>query len=117
TSWEESIDDWFARVSSEYVHDQGLRTVAQIVARYDGPDDPQDIPSIIGDIETLVHAWRRAAAGTGPMPTDASPIFGLPPTAPIATPPPGERANVLPKTAEVTSEFGQYPDGGTHYGL
>ncbi len=117
SAWDASVAYWFERVSREYVQEDGLRTVAQIVDRYAGPDDPQDAASVASDITTLVRTWRRAQAGSGPMPAGPDPIPGVPPAAPVPVPPPHDRANILPRTADITSEFGHYPDGGAHYGL
>jgi murein DD-endopeptidase MepM/ murein hydrolase activator NlpD len=101
-TWEAGIEDWYRTMRTQYVGDLGLTQAAAIAARYAGPDDPQDLASFVGNIQRLVDSWNGTA---------------VVPQAPYVTPGPVARADLLPHVYHLTSEFGQYPEGGAHYGL
>ena len=69
-SWDASVTYWFERVSREYVQEDGLRTVAQIVDHYAGPDDPQDAASVAGLLITT-----EAMVAEKPEPKSAMPAM------------------------------------------
>ena len=108
-TWEAGIDDWFSIIRRQYVDALGLRTVATIVPRYAAQQDPQDLASYIGDIQTLVGSWRGAGVAAG--------VAASRPPGPIVLPAPNGRGRLTPGVLYVTTEFGHYPDGSAHYGL
>jgi murein DD-endopeptidase MepM/ murein hydrolase activator NlpD len=108
-TWEAGIDDWFSIIRRQYVDALGLRTVAAIVPRYAAQQDPQDLASYIGDIQTLVRSWRGTGVAAG--------VAASRPPGPIVLPAPNGRGRLTPQVLYLTTEFGHYPDGSAHYGL
>jgi murein DD-endopeptidase MepM/ murein hydrolase activator NlpD len=101
-TWEAGIQDWYLTMRTHYVGELGVTQAAAIASRYAGPDDPQDLASFAGNIQRLVDGWNGTAIRPDP---------------PYVTPEPAARTDLLPKAYHLTSEFGQYPEGGAHYGL
>lgn len=61
-TWEEGAEDWYRLISTLYVTDWKLTTVAQIIPVYAPSGDSNDPQSYINDVQNLVAAWRAQGA-------------------------------------------------------